>query len=1025
MAGADPQIVGGEDKIDQIGEQIVGGEDKIDQIGEQIVGGEDKIDQIGEQIVGGEDKIDQIGGQIVGGEDKIDQIGEQIVGGEDRIDQIGGQIVGGEDRIDQIGGQIVGGEDRIGQIGGQIVGGEDRIDQIGGQIVGGEDRIDQIGEQIVGGEDKIDQIGEQIVGGEDKIDQIGEQIVGGEDRIDQIGGQIVGGEDRISQIGGQIVGGEDRIDQIGGQIVGGEDRIDQIGGQIVGGEDKIDQIGEQIVGGEDKIDQIGEQIVGGEDRIDQIGGQIVNQEELLRILKKVKDRELSVDEAIGLANRNKVNNDLMKKRLQKVVENHKNEGKTPRMWIDLDECGIPPPSQHNFTVYKHRYRWQKRILQIDFYTQMIFNIEKGSLKKKFPFAQVKSCEDKEGLRFLISFHGHQDYELEANSAEDKCNILRIMNEVLQGQRNSQGSILKPFIKKNAYAEVILDGLLELYDQDTDKWVKHLVNVTHDELIFYCSQQLEPKKISLSLAECSVFTETMCASPSFYVQCSSNNYRFRIPINDHNRDLGKSIIMRNDWVALLQDHCQQNEHNHSPKSHPSISVDFNSRQLEPPISPQDVLEKNGADDVPEAYEDVSLFRRPGNLQLLSDTNPSEEDLTKENAFSDKTKILLPPFIPPPPLPTKRQTTPNKTKTFHWNVVSPEKIGKSMWAKNSQKKIDDQRILHQFQASDVLPVTESDISKIQNILLDKKIAHNFNIVLKSFHMEPEQLKEKLLILRECDGGLSDEHLTNLRRYVPTTKDIKMYLSYKGPSSELHVVDQFMLQMCKITDLCSRLDTLLTIRELPSYMKYLHPLIIQNINACNQLLKSRAFLAVLSYILAIGNCLNENAGKGKVRGFQLSSLIKMSQFASKERRFTLMHALVEQILLHEPEQANFPQELTEFEAVAGASVKGLGAEVDVLSKQLEAIGQYRKSFLAKHPRASLREEQFLKDLKETDEHYGAQQEELVKKANEMKKLYSVVLQTFGEGEEQDSQELFGWVVTFIKEFKRAYTDIRVAQR
>lgn len=35
-------------------------------------------------------------------------------------------------------------------------------------------------------------------------------------------------------------------------------------------------------------------------------------------------------------------------------------------------------------------------------------------------------------------------------------------------------------------------------------------------------------------------------------------------------------------------------------------------------------------------------------------------------------------------------------------------------------------------------------------------------------------------------------------------------------------------------------------------------------------------------------------------------------KERTFTLLHALVEQIFLHEPDLAKFSQELTEFEAV-----------------------------------------------------------------------------------------------------------------
>ncbi|XP_018423266.1 PREDICTED: formin-F-like [Nanorana parkeri] len=689
--------------------------------------------------------------------------------------------------------------------------------------------------------------------------------------------------------------------------------------------------------------------------------------------------------------------------------------------IHKDPADRKPPALHNFTIYKYRYRWQKRILQIDFYNQAIFNIEKGNLKKQFPFTQVKSCMDQEGLRFIIEFHGHQNYELEAASAEDKQKILRIMSEILQEQRDGQASIIKSFIKKNEYSDVILDGLLELYDEPTGRWVKYLVQVKREELAFYCSQQLEPQKISVSLSECFVTAGTQSASATFSIDSKANKYIFRIPINEHNRGVEKSFTMRDDWVSLLQEQCGRSQRSPSPRNSIYEAIDFNYNPSQAPPSPQDSPSNGEMTNLLEPYKDITCIPRI-NFRLSDHTSPAEEPLKNGKNFPDNSRIVIPPYIPPPPMLPPRQNTAKRTKAFHWNVVPQDKIGKSIWAQNSiQKKIDVQRILHQFQTSDVSTTQESDMSKIQNILLDKKIAHNFNIVLKSFHLDPEQLKEKLLIIRECDGGLSDEHLTHLRRYVPTIKDINMYLSYKGPPSELHIVDQFMLQMCKIPDLCPRLDTLLTVRELPGHMTYLQPLLVQKIKACSQLLRSQAFSAVLSYVLALGNCLNENAGKDKARGFRLSSLTKMAQLASKEKKFTLMHALVEQILLQEPDLAKFSQELTEFEAVPGASVKGLNAEVDVLSKQLETINQYRKSFKTKHHRALASEEQFFKDLKDIVEQCGAEKVELVKKAGEMKKLYAEVLLKFGEAEDQESEELFGWIGTFIKEFHGAYADIR----
>ncbi|XP_071966776.1 formin-H-like isoform X3 [Engystomops pustulosus] len=652
---------------------------------------------------------------------------------------------------------------------------------------------------------------------------------------------------------------------------------------------------------------------------------------------------------------------------------------------------------------------------------MIFNIEKGTLKKQFPFEQVKSCEDNDGLRFVISFHGHQDYELEAACMEDKQIILRIVNEILQMQKNGQTSPVKSFVKKNAFSDVVLEGLLERLDNLSNKWVKYLVKVKRDEVIFYCSQKLVPEKICVNMQDCAVCAGSYNSMPTFSIHCTGNTYIFRIPLNEQNKSLEKTTSMRDDWVSILKEFCLQSHQCPVPEG---ISVASKNLEMEKEERFYSQLNTSSeclkVEDAYKVYEEVSLIP----LVLENSGTAATEKIPCSTPSPQVTSPcpFLPPPLPVPFRPLNPSTRQIKTKAFHWNTVPQEKINKSMWGpKFAQKKIDTQRILRQFQTSDFSPVLESDIAKQSNILLDQKIAHNFSIVLKHFHMQPEELKEKLLIIQECDGGLSDENLTNLRRYVPTAKDRGMYLGYKGSPTELHIVDQFMLQMCKIPDLCPRLDTLLAIREMPIYMKDIHPLISQKIKACKQLLHSQAFPAVLTYILAMGNCLNETSGKGKAKGFQLSTLTKMSQLVSKEKSFTFLHALVEQILLQEPDLAKFSQELTEFEAVPGASVKGLNAEVDVLSKQLETIDQYRKSFKSKHHKSSTSEEQFLKELKEIIERYGMQHTELTKKAHEMKKLYSEVLQKFGEAEDQDSQELFGWISSFLKEFQNAYIDLR----
>ncbi|XP_037627793.1 formin-like protein 13 [Sebastes umbrosus] len=408
--------------------------------------------------------------------------------------------------------------------------------------------------------------------------------------------------------------------------------------------------------------------------------------------------------------------------------------------------------------------------------------------------------------------------------------------------------------------------------------------------------------------------------------------------------------------------------------------------------------------------------------LTPSSTVPESPNHESGSSDM-KRPSPPSIPAaPPIPLKLTMTSRKkpsTKAFHWDHVSKEKIVKSFWTQESTRRIeiDTSRLYEQFAVKDLGAVGVVDHSNTQHIMLNKKIAQNFNIFLTRFPVQRGELKDKLFIVNEEDGGLSDEHITSLRRYVPTLGDVEMYKSHKGPVAELHIVDQYMMEMCNIPCLSTQLDLLLTLRELPISMNDLQPLINQKIRMCTQLNNCRSFVSVLEYLLAIGNYLNENARKEKAKGFRLSSLTKLSQVRGKDRKFTLLHALVEQIMLHESCLATFTQELAEFETVPGASIKGLTAEVDVLKNELQKVIQYRQT--SKKTNVGTQHPKFSKDLKMAIEKYTADLSALTKTCEEMKKLYSVMLVKFGESADQDSQELFGLICQFVHDFKEAHAE------
>ncbi|KAF7209212.1 formin-E [Nothobranchius furzeri] len=778
----------------------------------------------------------------------------------------------------------------------------------------------------------------------------------------------------------------------------------------------------------------------------------------LSIMKKVKNGEMSIEAALD-------------------------EARKEREQL----CKEQPPPQYNFSVHKHsRYRWQKRVLQIDFKTKMLCSIERGIIKRQLPFSVVKSCDDGVGSRFSISFKGHHDYELEATSMEDKHKMMELVNQIIYGNiysepaDNSAARDVKPQAPQSLCEGILLlhrGGLASL------KWVKYQVQLHPGQLTMVPFRQRrssdgdvissDPFSTVIHLSDGGTSVQKPNEPDMFTLVTHKNKYQFKVPAPDEGP--GSVQKERDAWVQALDNLCSEwkrksrceyglaetmpvksasttedsNENNtgldssgefggsifYALASNREDGSSADDASQNNPSSETKPFPKRCSNTAPHAGSDDSPTP-----PIQSPTSPSKSSPSpsfppplplagsslipepQESGFSAM-NVPPPPNIPaPPPIPMKLRNSLKKlrTKAFHWDLISSEKITKSFWIpeKPSRIEINTIRLLEQFAVKDIGALGVVEQSSSQHILLNPKIAHNFNIFLKSFPVKPEELKDKLFIINEEDGGLSDEHITSLRRYVPTMDDVEMYKSHKGAVTELHIVDRYMMEMCNIPYLSMQLDLLLALRELPISMSDLQPLINQKVRLCQQLYNSRSFVSVLEYLLAMGNYLNENAGKEKAKGFRLSSLTKLSQLRGSDKNFTLLHALVEQIMLHQPGLAVFTEELAEFETIPGASIKGLTAEVDVLKNELQKIVQSGKTFKKKNIAAN--HPHFSKDLKMAIEKYNTDQNCLMKTCEEMKKLYSVILVKFGEPADQDSQEFFGLISQFVLDFRRAHAEM-----
>ncbi|XP_066528405.1 uncharacterized protein [Hoplias malabaricus] len=721
----------------------------------------------------------------------------------------------------------------------------------------------------------------------------------------------------------------------------------------------------------------------------------------LNIMHMVKIGQLSIDDALDMARRDQLQ--LLQKR------------------FDYEE---KQASLYNFSVHKFSgYRCQKRILQIDFNIKMVCSIDKGIVKRQFSFMDVKNCHDSSGARLTLSFKGHQDFELEATSPQDKQKILELINQIIYRNIYPVDTHEEPN-QPPASPKTLHEGqlLLQRGGLASCKWKKYEVHLYPGQLTLLpmgtrpvlgvVDLPVAPSlQVIIHLSDGNASVETPHSFDTFILLTKKDEFQFRVPMNE--RASTEDIRSERDaWVKAINKQCvdwkrrskyeilyedlkspqelsdiMKKEHQSSFEREPEADkiLKNDGSDLVPPVPLPRILSKPLAVPVPFPASAITLDLVPKPAiepELVAELKPPP--LPERATVSSLERRPLPlqqvepvqspvssPLPVPPPLPVKKRAKSQviRTKAFHWDIIAHDKIVKSVWARESPREIqiNTVRLYELFGVKDLSHSSNLESSNHVEIMLNTKIAHNFNIFLKSFPVQPKELKDKLFIVNEGDGGLSDEHITSLRRYVPTADDIEMYKSYKGDVSRLHLVDQYMMEMCNIPYLSTQLDLLLTLRELPISIEDLKPL---------------------------------------------------SQLRGNEKKFTLIHALVEQIMLHEPRLVTFFQELAEFEMVPGASVKGITAEVDVVKNELQKVIQYRKTYKGKN--TGIQHSKFSKDLKLAIEKYEADLKDLTKRCEEMRKLYTDILVKFGEPLDQDSQELFGWVCQFINEFKRIHSEL-----
>eukprot|EP00047_Mylnosiga_fluctuans_P024651 m.166145 g.166145 ORF g.166145 m.166145 type:complete len:1343 (+) comp9898_c0_seq4:65-4093(+) len=255
------------------------------------------------------------------------------------------------------------------------------------------------------------------------------------------------------------------------------------------------------------------------------------------LMNMVKERNISIDEAVRLAAEMgvDVNYDRQAARASLAAA----EGKI-----------------YNFGVYKFSKLKgaQRRILQLDFSSKIMCNIQRGHRNNQIRFEDIERVESEDGLLFTIHVGGEARHtaEYEADSLEEKNKIFRLLSLIVSHNNSDRTGKVEEDIAKPE-ARVIKEGRVEKKGHTVAyfNWSSRFMRVRQGELAYYREDDLSNALNILALAQ-GVSSVTRKGLDMFVVHTNKKNFTFRVPPPAGSTDPAEAQVERNLWIEAIME-----------------------------------------------------------------------------------------------------------------------------------------------------------------------------------------------------------------------------------------------------------------------------------------------------------------------------------------------------------------------------------------------------------------------------------------------------------------------------------------
>ncbi|CAH8517055.1 unnamed protein product [Schistosoma turkestanicum] len=222
-----------------------------------------------------------------------------------------------------------------------------------------------------------------------------------------------------------------------------------------------------------------------------------------------------------------------------------------------------------------------------------------------------------------------------------------------------------------------------------------------------------------------------------------------------------------------------------------------------------------------------------------------------------------------------------------------------------------------------------------LIDSQRCLNINIFLRQFRHIHINLLD---LINQCDGSsIGSERLKDLIKLLPTDQEIKCLKTFQGNIHYLDPAERFFYDLVRIPKYYHKIDCMLLKEEFQPTINWIKSSLENVMKTSQEIITSPLICDLLQTVLEIGNYMNKGDSLGSASGFKISSLLKLSEVRSNDPKITLLHFLVQEFKMNNPQMLRIADTMTHLKEASDVSLDFIKKEINRFKSRLQNIIQH----------------------------------------------------------------------------------------